>query len=421
MADNPNKMFRKAALEQLSTPEQLDQLLKVVNRKSWIPIMVLGGGLLLAITWSIWGRIPIAIDGEGILLFPHQVVTFQMPAAGQIVSLSVQVGDRIEKGQVLGRINQPEIQARLEHERLRLAGQLERNRDLDRLSKQRLDLERQAIALQRENLLQLKGENRRLANALKKRHEAYQRLRKDGLTTDELVLGARSRLINGQMQVSDVNLKLQGLDIRSAALEQRETEAKSDAELAIHELQRNIARLEGELKRQAEIRSEHAGRILEVAAAVGQLLPAGHRLGSIETADADGKLVALAFFPVRLGKKLLPGMEIRIAPTTVQRERFGSIVGTVGTVSRFPVSTDAVTNAIGNSEVARNLTSSGSRIQVSCDLSRDESTKTGFQWTSGRGPDQRITAGTTVMARAIVEYRRPITFVIPILRRWSGT
>ena len=33
---------------------------------------------------------------------------------------------------------------------------------------------------------------------------------------------------------------------------------------------------------------------------------------------------------------------------------------------------------------------------------------------------EALTAGTTALARATVEHRRPITFVIPILRKWTG-
>src|SRR5207302_1226475 len=138
------KIFRKEALDHLSSPEQLDQLLQVINRKSWIPVVTLGGLLLIAFLWSILGRIPIAVEGVGLLVYPRQVVSLQLPASGQVVELSIKVGDFIQKGQVLGRINQPALQQSLDQDRVRLAEASERNGRILPLRERRTALEKQA-------------------------------------------------------------------------------------------------------------------------------------------------------------------------------------------------------------------------------------------------------------------------------------
>jgi HlyD family secretion protein len=97
------------------------------------------------------------------------------------------------------------------------------------------------------------------------------------------------------------------------------------------------------------------------------------------------------------------------------------MIGSVRAVSRFPVTTDAVTNVVGNAEVARRLTAGGNKIEVSSELELDSSSPTGFRWTSGTGPAGEITAGTTVSVRTTIESRRPISYVIPLLRRGSGS
>ena len=38
-----NSIFRKEALERLSSPEQLDQLMKIVTPRSLLPLLALGG------------------------------------------------------------------------------------------------------------------------------------------------------------------------------------------------------------------------------------------------------------------------------------------------------------------------------------------------------------------------------------------
>ena len=85
-SDDQRKIFRQQALEQLSSPEQLDQLLQVTSRKSWIAIGTLAAGVLAALVWSVLGQIPITVDGTGILVHPRRVVSLQSPASRRIVS-----------------------------------------------------------------------------------------------------------------------------------------------------------------------------------------------------------------------------------------------------------------------------------------------------------------------------------------------
>lgn len=71
MEDNQQKsIFRQESLERLSSPEQLDQLMHVVNPKSWLPLASLGVLVFLALLWSFFGRIPITTAGRGVLVKP---------------------------------------------------------------------------------------------------------------------------------------------------------------------------------------------------------------------------------------------------------------------------------------------------------------------------------------------------------------
>jgi len=220
--------------------------------------------------------------------------------------------------------------------------------------------------------------------------------------------------------VANLQTQLRELEIKGKEITQQQMETASDTQLQIQEIERTIARYEEDLRTKSRIVSEYTGRVLEVTASVGQIYGAGQRLGAIETEDPTGKLFAVVYFQVSDGKKIEPGLDVRIVPTTVERERYGSIVGKVETVSTFPVTTDAITNLVGNAEVAQGLSAGGSKIEVLAELSLDPSSLSGYKWTSGKGPDIKITAGTTGVARVTVEYRRPITFLIPILRRGTG-
>jgi hypothetical protein len=64
-----NSIFRKEALERLSSPEQLDQLMQIVTPRSWLPLVTLGSLLGLGLLWSFVGRIPVTTTGHAILVY----------------------------------------------------------------------------------------------------------------------------------------------------------------------------------------------------------------------------------------------------------------------------------------------------------------------------------------------------------------
>jgi len=63
-----NSLFRQESLERLSSPEQLDQLMQIVTPKSWVPLGTLGVLVLAGLIWSVVGRIPITVSGQGLLV-----------------------------------------------------------------------------------------------------------------------------------------------------------------------------------------------------------------------------------------------------------------------------------------------------------------------------------------------------------------
>jgi HlyD family secretion protein len=114
-------------------------------------------------------------------------------------------------------------------------------------------------------------------------------------------------------------------------------------------------------------------------------------------------------------------MKVQIAPDPVERQRFGSILGTVTSVSAFLVTKEGVASRIGNTEVVNALMTQGRpAIEVVATLEPDAATFSGYRWSSSRGPELRMTPGTTTTGRVVVEQRAPITYLLPFLRDISG-
>lgn len=101
-----SSIFRRAALERLASPEQLDQLMQVTTLKGWLALLALCGLLVGVMAWAIGGRITEQVQGSGILLRAGGVTNLEARVSGILTEIYVDVGDEIEDGQVVARIAQ---------------------------------------------------------------------------------------------------------------------------------------------------------------------------------------------------------------------------------------------------------------------------------------------------------------------------
>jgi hypothetical protein len=97
-------IFRKEALEKLSSPEQLDHLMHVTRARGWLALAAVIGLSIAGALWGLFGRIPIDAAGQGILLKPggiRQVVALE---PGQVMAVKVRPGSRVHRGEAVATI-----------------------------------------------------------------------------------------------------------------------------------------------------------------------------------------------------------------------------------------------------------------------------------------------------------------------------
>jgi len=100
------ELFRKKALEKLSTPDDLDELLQVNSRLSWLLLVsllcVISGGFV----WGFYGQIVNKIPMTGTIQPVSQPVPVVVTETGQVDSILHRPGDNVGKGQPLIRFYQ---------------------------------------------------------------------------------------------------------------------------------------------------------------------------------------------------------------------------------------------------------------------------------------------------------------------------
>ncbi len=100
----PGLTFRTQALEKLSSPEQLDQLIRVTPARGWLALAGLACLLLPLLGWALWGRLETRTSAQGVLLPSGGLCLITAQQAGQVSELRVWLGQHIQTGQVVARL-----------------------------------------------------------------------------------------------------------------------------------------------------------------------------------------------------------------------------------------------------------------------------------------------------------------------------
>lgn len=179
-----------------------------------------------------------------------------------------------------------------------------------------------------------------------------------------------------------------------------------------------LAEAEARLVREANLISPCGGRVVEVRVKPGEVLAPGMVVAVLE--DPRQPLEVLIYLPPRDGKRVRPGMEVDLSPSTVRREEHGSALGLVAEVSAYPASPEAMQRVLGNERLVEALSAGGAPIVVRADLLPDPRTPTGVRWTTAPGPAGQLQSGTPCSATVTVERRRPIALVLPWLGQVLG-
>ena len=100
-------LFRQAALERLSTPDRLDELIEVTSPRSWLSLVAVVGLLAAVAAWGVYGSVSSVVRGEGMLIREGSLQTVDSPVSGKVDALFVRLGDDVEPGQLIARIIEP--------------------------------------------------------------------------------------------------------------------------------------------------------------------------------------------------------------------------------------------------------------------------------------------------------------------------
>ncbi|HAQ33229.1 MAG TPA: NHLP bacteriocin system secretion protein [Rhodospirillaceae bacterium] len=410
-------LFRDEAIKNLRSPEQLDTVLRLTSPIGWLSLAVLFVIIAIVTIWGVVGSVPVQVKGMGVFLDRGGVVySVIAPAAGRIDAIDVKVGQVVTKGTRLAVLSLPNREAQLRDARRTmesLQGQYDRQlifsvRDVESRN-----------ANMRDTIGALNAKitaDKNHLDFLQPLYDAQQEELEKGYITRKQLEQTRSDIFATKQSIRDSRNKI--AEARSAQVEFENQQRRTMAELEqqVITAKNSFEEAKTFLETEKEIFSPVDGRVTEIDVKLGVLVKTDDQVAVIEKSGKNLELIT--YFEIGKGKKIHPGMRAEVAPSSIERDLYGSIRGNVESVSDLPETQAGLMAILGNETLVGKMMGAGAPIKVVIALDKDPKTFSGLKWSSSKGPPLKVTTGDTGFASVTVREERPINLVIPIFETW---
>ena len=308
-------IFRKAALERLSTPEQLDRLVQITRPIGWFGLCFFYGVCLFGFIWSFWASFPVRISAPGMLVSDAGLAHVMATHPGRLKTLLVKSGETVVSGQAVAKIEQPELALELDMARSELREHEDKYRALLMLAgkeakaQSRLDENQQKATLE---AIKFKEDRIRWLLQSKKQEE---KLVESGFITQHRAEQVQLDLNLARAELAQLQNELKQLDAQKLTLQLTREKDLLDSELRRNTARRKVAEIEQKLAEQQWLRSPYEGTVAELKVNSGELVQTGTSVFSVQKSqDAQGVLSAVFYVAPEDGNRVVPGMKVQVSP-----------------------------------------------------------------------------------------------------------
>lgn len=409
------KMFRNAAMEQQTAPDDLDQLLKVSDRRSWLFVVASGMLLCASSAWSVFGEVTRRAQAPAIMLSENGAIYRAKSYSGGLVkTVVIGVNDNVEEGDLVAIIDVPELEQQTQKAKLELEYLLAQRDHLANENEQELTSRSQTTRLHQQQIdsqvSALEEQISYLQTALAGRESELA----EGFATNAQVESLRGQLADARTKLIGAKANLSKLDQDFQSALFADQDRLKDLDIQIDKSRILLAQAKSASDRGQKAVAPVTGRVVENSIRTGDFVRAGDGIALIET--GDNTYEAVIFLTPDEGKRVHAGMSIQLSPAGFKREEYGYIPGKIKYVGEFPASHEAILSLVGEESINQFLTHNGPTYiaKASLEVGADGHS---LKW-SGRSPPERLNTGALGTADVVIEKVKPITLVIPTLKNW---
>jgi HlyD family secretion protein len=241
-------------------------------------------------------------------------------------------------------------------------------------------------------------------------------------TSLEQGLVTRNRVQQAERDLAGYEASITGQDAQVRAQRSQQNAVRQQIRArfdAVEKARAELERLTVVKRSLGDVTSTVTGRVVEIKKRVGDRVSNAEVVATIEPPAAG--IEPIVYINSGNGKRIKPGMEAQVSPSTVRREEYGFMKAAIRAVGDYPVTPDAVKSVVGgNDQAVAELLGQGTKIEVHVGLTPDTHTPSGYAWSSSSGPPFKVDGGTRVMVSVVVDRKPPISYVLPIVKGALG-
>ena len=227
----------------------------------------------------------------------------------------------------------------------------------------------------------------------------------NALYSQQTSLEANITSLEGQLNASNI-----GSEVQSQSYMEQFESTKS---ALLDGLDAEIEKYQYNLEK-TNVRATVAGNVTDIKVSVGAAVGQGSEIVTVRQLSEENHVIC--YIPISSGKKVTPGMEAIICPTTVNRQEYGHMKAEVVAVDNYVTSVSSIRATLGDEMLAQTFTQNGPVVAVTCRLYTDDTTASGYWWSNRKGADLIVPEGTMVTADIVTERKVPITMLIPYIK-----
>jgi HlyD family secretion protein len=411
-------LFRKAALQNLAVAERLDTAVQVVTPATVLVVIAAATFIAAAMMWAAVGRVPTRVYGEGLLLHKGSIVDVTSMADGQVQRVVVGVGDLVKENDPIARVDQPELGKQRSLLEAKLEETTNRYTQLEKLHEAGTAIKHAVLAQQRAAVRYALTEMEHQLAFYEGKLKDDTALLEKGLTTPTAVAETRQKLLSLRDTIHAKQTEQRNIAFNALEATRTLEERKYELAMLVNQTRRELEELQKKIDTQSVVLAKATGRVIEVKVTDGDAVTRGHAIATLEVSPGDAAdFVAAVYLPARDGKRVKPGMPIKLSPSVVKPEEDGYLEGVVDSVSPFPVSEQSMLRTVHNRNIVQMLLKDGPVYEAQVRVIADPGAPSGLRWSNGHGPAMRIASGTPVQGLVTVKIRHPIELIIPALER----
>lgn len=409
--------FGEPALKGINSSEEPGERIRVIPPATRVLAASTAIVCLAALFWAVFGSVPTRVTGRGVLLSDQQGnFSIAAIASGPVIEMLVKPGDRVTAGAPIAIIEQKLLTARIENavaEVDRLEGNLTLLKAANAAQILRSDeaSKRQLAAIDEQVAA---NEVRR--DRLRELLEGYMTLRSRGMISQNEMIAKQEQYDTTALELASAKVRRVEAELTAATKRDDLAEMERQKQAEIDLRKAGVDRLRVEMAIGSSVRAPISGVIREIRLGRGDVAAAGAVVATMGPDRRDDYQV-VALLKDKTRKRAAPGMEVHIVPDIIKKEEYGSMKGEVVAVSAEDVSVEHVEQIFHNDQLTRSLFGDDPALIAHIKLFPTASNPSGFEWWTGKGPPYRITAGSVASIDIIVERVRPITLIIPALRK----